>query len=293
MKKKPVYVSHTSKETYLTCPRKYQLHYKEKIREITQSSALYYGKAIDEGLNVLLLKKDDPDILNKAKNAFYDEWNKILDNDMSCIRFSKSDLDESLLSDEELIESEGDNHYRAWQSLKIKGDLFIEAYYEQIIPRIKRVIDIQKPVRITNDDGDILNGFIDLVCEWEDGRIIIFDNKTTSVTYKEDSVRTSEQLATYYEASLDMYDRVDACGFIVISKAIRKRKLPKVKINVIIDNIPIELTEKTFKDYDIVLDGIKAEKFEENRMGCTTKFGRCQYYDYCRSGGQDMKNLKK
>lgn len=291
MSKKSVYVSHTSKETYLTCPRKYYLHYKEKIREITQSSALSYGKAVDEGLNVLLLRKDDPDVVNKAKNAFYDEWNKILDNDMVGIRFSKSDLDESILSDEELLESKDDNAYRSWLSLKNKGDLFIEAYYEQIIPRIKRVIDIQKQVKITNEDGDVLTGFIDLVCEWEDGRIIVFDNKTTSVTYKEDSVRTSEQLATYYEASLNMYDKVDACGYIVISKAIRKRKLPKVKIDVIIDNIPDKLTMKTFNDYDKVLEGIKSEKFEENRTGCTTKYGKCQFYEYCRSGS--MEGLKK
>jgi len=50
-------LSNTAIDTYKTCPRKYKYHYTDKIRSSTTSSPLIFGKAIDEALNVLLLKK--------------------------------------------------------------------------------------------------------------------------------------------------------------------------------------------------------------------------------------------
>lgn len=50
-------LSHSAKECYLTCPKKWELYYKEKLRSKYISSALFFGAALDEALNVLLLDK--------------------------------------------------------------------------------------------------------------------------------------------------------------------------------------------------------------------------------------------
>jgi hypothetical protein len=50
-------LSHSSKEMYLTCSKKWELHYKERLRTSEVGSALFFGNAIDEALNVMLLEK--------------------------------------------------------------------------------------------------------------------------------------------------------------------------------------------------------------------------------------------
>jgi len=50
-------LSHSAKETYLTCPKKWELHYKQRLRSKFIGSALFFGAAIDEALNRLLLDK--------------------------------------------------------------------------------------------------------------------------------------------------------------------------------------------------------------------------------------------
>jgi ATP-dependent helicase/DNAse subunit B len=281
-------ISHTGKELYKNCPYSYYLHYILKLREDSQSSALFFGKAVDEGLNHLLVNFGDVTGALKEFNRF---WNSILSLGLDSIRFSKADLDYTLIDKKDQKLHKDNVKMLTYLSLKEKGRMMIEQYNIQILPLIKKVVSVQNRVNIKNDAGDKLNGVVDFIAEWYDGRIIVFDNKTTSVTYKEDSVRTSEQLATYEEAMIEQYGKIDACGFIVVNKAIRKKKEPLVKIDVIIDTIPDELHEKTFKEYDDVITGIKSEKFDKNWNGCKTKFGLCQYYEYCRSG--DTKGLKQ
>lgn len=50
-------LSYSAMEKYKTCPKMYELHYKEKLRSHKLSSPLLFGNAIDNALNTLLLKK--------------------------------------------------------------------------------------------------------------------------------------------------------------------------------------------------------------------------------------------
>jgi hypothetical protein len=104
-------LSHTAKEMYLTCPKKWQLHYQEKLRSTLIGSALFFGSAIDEALNRMLLEKkknltdEEKELMDKTvENTFIEHFTKarIVDEYVDISKSSqamyyKSDLDISLL----------------------------------------------------------------------------------------------------------------------------------------------------------------------------------------------------
>jgi hypothetical protein len=273
-------ISHSAANTYLECPRKYFLHYFLKLRPTEKRSALAFGGSVDEALNILLLTKD----LNASMMKFEEEWLKFKDID---IAYSKADLDSFLVEDCDEATSVKD---RTWLSLLRKGRILLDAYATQILPRIKEVIAVQLDQLAKNDSGDELIIKTDMIVVWEDGRRILFDNKTSSIKYASDSVATSPQLGIYYETLKAQYN-LDGCGYIVIPKRIRKAKLPQAEIVVIIDQVSEESINNTLQSFDDVLVKIKSAEFPCNMNSCTNVFGRCQYYNFCRSG--DRSNLEE
>lgn len=205
----------------------FYLHYIMRLRSRELGSALLFGSAMDSGLNVLLLEKD----LDRAKAVFLDAWTtqrvdgeEIQLRKCNYIKYSRADLDESL------VDEIDDNP--SWSALKNKGLAILEQYNEQIIPDIEEVYLVQKKIEITNDQDDSFIGFVDFVAKWRPtGKTILFDNKTSSIKYAPDAARDSEQLATYYEALKDDL-KIDGVGYIVIQKVLRKKKLPRVQIDV-------------------------------------------------------------
>lgn len=260
-------ISHSAKDVYTKCAYEYFLKYMWKLRPTQLRSPLCFGDAIDCGLNTLLETRD----VYKAKYEFAMRWETYKNKD---ILYSKSDLDNFLVEDDP---------GNTWLSLWRRGDILLEEFNEQIMPRIKEVIKVQLDQTAKNDMGDELVIKTDFICIWEDGKRILFDNKTSSMKYAEDSVRVSPQLAIYYETLKAEYN-LDAAGYIVIPKRINKKKIPRVKIEVIIDNIDPETTAKTLESYDEVLKEIKAGHFGQNKQACISVYGRCDYYNLCHEG---------
>lgn len=50
-------ISHSAKDKFITCPRKYFYHYIEKLRSPKVGSALFFGNALDDAFSRLLLDK--------------------------------------------------------------------------------------------------------------------------------------------------------------------------------------------------------------------------------------------
>lgn len=235
-------LSHSSKGTYLQCPEKYRLHYVEKYRSVTLSSALVFGSAIDNALNVMLANKDNPDVLNMTLIAFSKNWEQgentlrqVVDMPLNPnIKYSKYDQDPDLLEksdwaelfkyDKNFFETKSEvtellgnmewtdiseekrsiyNYYN-WLCLKKKAELLLTEYYNEILPNFKSVIAVQKKIELIDEAGNNLNGIVDFIAELQDGRIAIVDNKTSSTEYEENSVSGSEQLAIY-QAILNIF----------------------------------------------------------------------------------------
>lgn len=271
------------------------MHYLMRVRPIQVGSPLVFGGCLDEAFNSLLLNKKngEPIDVPGAKTTFDQTFSKQKINgietnlwESGAVRFSKADFDESLLEPEDFISGKD----LSWCSLRRKGHMMIDAYADQAIPKIQEVYLIQHEIALENELGDKFTGIVDLLCKWEDGKTYLTDNKSTSVKYDENSASESPQLASYFEALKDDYD-IDGVLYITVSKKIRKHKLPRVPIEFVFGKVNDELLEKTFKEYEDVLSGIKRGEFRCS--GCrNAKFG-CEYRRFCDSGGRDMTGLVK
>jgi hypothetical protein len=327
-------LSHTAKSTYLDCPYKWNLHYNERLRSTKIGSALFFGGAIDEALNCLLLSKKakptkDEQVMMEVtpeetfkssmqKVRIADEYIDISTSEKA--EYYKSDLDMGILeaidynniigfaeTQNVKLENMSDVHefieesqlnlkgldleiqrvynYCCWLSLVRKGLMLIDTYNTEIMPQIEEVFEIQKKVSLPDGDDEFI-GYIDLICSFKvsPGVRYVCDNKTSSRPYKEDSVRTSEQLAAYAES-----ENNTKCAYIVLEKKLRKRH-PRVRCNIIMDTIPETTINDTFDGITNVFHGIEAKEFEQNFDSCYNYGRKCQYYGYCRT--KELANLK-
>ncbi len=110
-----------------------------------------------------------------------------------------------------------------WLSIRRKGHIMIESYAKQILPRIKKVHKIQGTTSLKNSEGDSVDGFLDLIFEWEDGKNYLGDNKTSARKYKENSTEKSPQLIGYYHSVKKEYN-LQGVAFFVMMKSILKNR---------------------------------------------------------------------
>jgi hypothetical protein len=273
-----------------------------KLRSRLRGSALIFGSAIDEALNLLLTNhfggknEGSPEeillsMLTKAEvNGSLEDLSKSEE-----IRWSKSDNDQSVWLPEDFKSKERPEIV----TLKRKGLMMLEAYRDQVLPHFLELIASQKRIEIVNQDGDKIVGLIDFIGRFSpkgelkekygqwDNKILVMDNKTSSITYDVDSVINSKQLATYSQVP---EIECDGCGYIVIPKKFRSKKLPKVPISIIIDSPSDNVIQSTFEEYEQTLRGVKLGDFPCTRNCLKSPFG-CDYKKYCESNGTNTEGL--
>lgn len=224
---------------------------------------------------ILELGKDEGFALNNSEDVakFMEECFAIIKN--------KQPLD----NDEQLMYNN-----IAWHCLKRKGLMLIQAFKDQILPKIHTVYSIQEKVTLP-DGTDEFIGFIDFVASFTDSPSVkyVVDLKTSTRAYPEDSVKTSDQLACYSE-----YKGIKDCAYIVLIKDIKKRE-PRVKTQIIRDVVDSEQANKTFDKISNVFYGITEGTYEKcyekgDDSSCFAYGKKCPYYNYCRTG--ELKNLK-
>lgn len=271
-------LSHTAKEKYLNCPLSYYMHYTLGLREKVVGSALPFGTAIDEANGALLEGKT----LKESLQVFEEYWTSPVINNKKVelrkyknIRYSKADhqLDED-----------------PWISMLRKAELMLGAYQSEFMPMVKDVLCVQKNIKIKNNLGDYITGFLDTKVELTDGRTVTIDNKTSSQAYKKDAVLTPEkgsQLALYCHAEDCEYG-----GFVIQEKNIRKRE-PRARVQILIDKPPETLVKKTLDEFQDVLYNIKMGVFPSNHPHCNRYYGKCICDKYYPSGGENLAGLIK
>lgn len=349
-----VKLSHSSTSRYLKCPKSYELHYQKKIRPTVSSAALFFGSALDEAFNTILLKSGD------AKEVFISKWSKAFINrtlvelpKSTQIVYAVADCDADLLTkqDEQLLQKHLEDlklddyllgspieilkqvqafkkqvphrvfryeefsylNYASWLSMARKGVMILDEYAKSVLPRINKVIAVQKTIEITNDDGDKITGVVDLIAEWEDGKTYILDNKTSARLYDEDAVYYNPQLALYAFS-----ESINNGGFIVCLKNLKKDKSkictvcghdgsesraktcdaqingkrcsgdwketvkPRSEIQVVLGEIPKIAEEIVVDNFNQVNKGIKSNFFPRNLSSCDDWYGGpCPYKGLC------------
>lgn len=291
---------------YLSCPEEYNLYYNERLRPGQISSAFWFGGAVDKAFSVMLTTKN----LDKTLQAF----NSIFTNDAS-ISYNENDVDEDLITSEQQAAA-------GYYSLKVKGEVILTTLFEEVLPRIKKVVALQERVTITNDKGQTMPIIADLVCEWEDGRTILFDLKTSIIEYEKDSASNSSQLSLYYHFLKQKYN-IDAIGFIVARKLLKKNRIkvcsecsydgsganhrtcpnkrsngrcnakwiqtirPEAYIQIIINQPNEHFINIMLDSTDKVSDNIQNGNFYKNLTKCKRGKYKCDYFDYCHNNSMN------
>ncbi len=306
-------LSHSSVFLYNQCSYCYRLKYIDKIYPRKTKSSFIFGFALDCAFNSLLKERD----LEKAKRIFlYRMKNSILNGvrinvpESDLVTYTKRDLDVDLLTHFNKI----DLPNQPWQSLCLKGILFVEAYYREVLPKIVRVISIQKPVILINPDGDKITGLLDSEVIWEDGKTYLIDNKSSTVKYEKDSAKKSDQLVLYYYIEKDLI-RLDGVGFVVLDKIINMNKKktckrcgevnlgkhqtcvypnggtrcngefditfnPTVNVDYIFNTVDPEDEDRVIELFDNANNNIANGIFATEHNPVFSKFGPCDYYKY-------------
>ncbi len=344
-------LSHSAVNKYLECPTAWKLHYVDKLRSTTMSAALLFGTAIDKAVEVLVQSKD----LNHSKLIFNNLWDKQEINGVSTeleycpdIVYAKNDLDLEIINLDDYTDVELFNKilekkdtvgfdnlsvdekrlYNGvnWVIARERGELMLEAVYNEILPKLTKVLSTQEKIDLSNGDGDSVIGYVDMVAEYEGySSPIIFDFKTSTRAYEENSVRTSPQLTLYVHALEEKY-KTRKAGFIVLSKAIQKNRKkicsvcgndgsggrhktcdakitdlkgsrcngewketinPKAKIDVIIDDIPEQLENIVLENFDNVEKLIDTGVYVRNLGNCIKPYGLCTFYNLCHHNKMD------
>lgn len=108
-------LSHSKLEKFKSCPKLYDYHYNQKLRPVLQSSALFFGLAIGETWQMMILDKkieltdEEKKIVGSEPYKFFDERMQSIDINgktfelETCIyaRYFKGDYQEHLLTDED------------------------------------------------------------------------------------------------------------------------------------------------------------------------------------------------
>ena len=310
-------ISHTRLSCYNECSQKFFYKYIQKLESPEINSPLLFGVAVDESLNFLLECERDgvPYTMQQVYDCFsgyMHNWGQFEVKYNPDVVYSNNDIDYYLLTEEQIqhfcqidpefvnivTATQKDqqaytkwlrvNHpeefgYLGWQSLYNKGILMLDTFKKEVLPKFKRIIDVQIHYIIDNGEGDELTVKMDFVAELHDGRIVVFDNKTSSKPYPNDAVVTSPQLATY----LEFWDTTWA-GYVVMEKKIRKDK--KLRWQFMVEEIPKEFTKKVFDDMQEGLYNIKQEIYQRNTDACRNYGRLCEYYDLCHNN--EMGNLR-
>lgn len=349
-------LSHSAIARYLKCPESYKLHYVDKLRPKVTSAALLFGSALDVALNSLLLNKGDHlDLFYQNWNKGYINKQLVELRFNTDLVYATKDFDERLLNSADLLyltnllssfklgfkdpikaykafnaksvdltdkDPELINKYLnavRWACLLRKGELILDAYKTQILPRIVEVKEVQKEIKFTNEDGDSIIGFIDLIAVLDDGNTYIIDNKTSARPYQNDAVKNSPQLSLYahheglkhagfivmqknIKAEVERYcpscdkmeanTRVKSCTNTVLGKRCGGALTDKTKlyaeINIITDEVNESLVNIVMSNFDKINSYIKQGIFFKNTDTCTDYYGGfCPYYKRCYNNDLD------
>lgn len=242
----------------------YKYHYIDRIRPEQSTSALFFGKALDEALNVMLMGGQD--------------YHEVFDKHWARQEYNGEVLDLKTTDKIKYFKVDGD-----WETCSKRGHLFLDAYKKEVMPKITKVIAVQKEIEITNADGDKITGIVDLVAEFEGVGTIILDNKSASKNYPKDAIEKSQQLHLYAHAL-----GIDNVGFIVLNKVLKKDD--KVGIQYLFGKVDEVGTDLILSRVDEANHGIANKVFDKNKKSCYN-FGKCPYYDLCYNG--DSKGLIK
>lgn len=268
-------VSNTRIDLYNLCGMKYKFRYKDNLKGNYTSTPLLFGIALDNALNYILESMRDKKEWNieRAKEVFVERMNDW--TGQNTLEFFKNEVPDEL---QEIVQPNNPEHQEAiWDHIVKRGLACIDVYIKDVLPQFEEIIEVQTTGSIKNAEEDELVFVVDFIARMKDGRVVLFDNKSSSQRYSKNKVIKSQQLSLYLEA----YPHISLAGYCVLIKNPEKER--GVTHQILIDEIPEETKQKSFDEVIKVLDNVKAEKFEKNEKSCWSYSKRCEYFFLCKN----------
>jgi len=164
------HLSYSRINRYLTCPEQYRLYYVENLRPRIESAGLVFGAFIHVALAELFRSGTDP------VETFRREWENLKEVEL---RYNKRE---------------------SWEDLKEKGEKLLEKFLQQEVPKIQKVVSIEKKFELAVTWLDLpFIGIVDLIAQVK-GRLTVIDFKTAASDYEDHEVELSDQLTAYWAA---------------------------------------------------------------------------------------------
>lgn len=346
-----VKLSHSQANKFQDCGKAWHYHYVKRIRPVTKSSALFFGNILDAAVEDYLNHKSKDQAVDVLTNSWErGEINGVEVNLFDCteIVYANSDYDADLLTDHDWhsLESEyGEdvkdqikNIYKQkkvigfdylkksakvllnkanWFSMLRKGLLMLDKAIELIDENVEEVLGTQVKVDLQNGEGDSIIGYADFIVKWKGYKDpIVFDLKTSSIDYADDSAKTSAQLSLYLHDLRDTYN-TNTVGYMVLHKRVKKDRVKvcsvcghdgsgsrhktcnaeiegvrcsgawdekvslSIKHQIIIDEPDSVVENMVMENMDAITKGIKSEIVTRNLNACEKPWGMCPYYSLC------------
>lgn len=262
----------------------------------------------------------DIDLFDKEDDVRLDQWVTEIFNDVTQTWKPKMFEIFAKMKEKKKFTDDEDKFYKrvAWMSMKKKGEYMLKSFFEQALPKIKGLAEIDgKPaaqlrIDIPSDDGDNIVGYVDYVVEMADGTIVILDCKTAASAYDEHKLLTSEQLKTYAAALSKHFDELPEIGYLVLVKKLNTEKSctscgalrenSKLKncvacgegkyeaasysaeVQLMHRPIDEEEMDMQLEDYSQIADAVRNKIRYKNPENCFSFGRRCEFYDHCHKG---------
>jgi hypothetical protein len=248
---KKKHLSYSGYSTYVTCAKKYDLHYNEKLRPIKQPFHLLFGSATDKALNSILeFRKEE-----SAPTEFFANFEKntalsfaiieLFKIQRGNVTFEEKDFDEEIMTEltsevltkklahvgwkgenigalaSSLFSSISMGETLSNRQIKALRYLIIFSSIEKIALIIDAFNNYVTPQieEIISVQDHVKRGILDFKAKLKGVEgIVVCDNKTAGRDYEQDAVLNSVQLAGY---------GAEVGAYIVFNKTVRKNRTKK------------------------------------------------------------------
>lgn len=316
--------SHSSISDYKTCARLYKLKRIDRLEPIKKGSPLFFGSAIDDASEVILLryKKDlseaEKELLKLTPIQRYSQCMEEYKNSLE-VKYSNADLQLELLTDEDMKEvnkylEENDLEVEDWKDFvsycqqTLKKDKFsLDSKFETVYNLLcwhslyrkaefmldileqwvsEHVIETHSLQKsIRIDDGDdYIIGLLDI-----DATVRIDDRVERRIIDLKTASKAYKEDEANNSQQLIIYSECEQnplVAFLVLEKNIRKRE-PRARIQYVEGVIEDDVADEMFESIEDTIHAIKTDEvFKKDTSNCFA-WGKCPYYDLCKYGIKD------
>lgn len=176
--KRRIYLSHSAREMYTTCGRKYKFSHVDRLESDVTDANLGFGGAVHRGCEVFLIHQATGQFIADPVEEFLRKWQEF--NDTNIVKFSSR-------WDREKLTEVGVSLVRMFMDHWVsKGFMVVVDVHGK--PVLERRLRIELP------DNVVYTAVLDVLAMTPDGRTIVIDLKTPGVKGFDGFTRMSEQL---------------------------------------------------------------------------------------------------